>query len=223
MLGTIAIWIGIVSGTVIIAGGVIGVYRCLAGRGKVREHPRLASVLTIEEDERWWIPQRGGPVLGKYLGIKFSNISDQQDVPHDVQNCRIRLESLEYWGDSTQAWFRPPWFNPLLLAWSFNDGGGAEKTIGAGSSRSCDLVCYESQEYSHATIVAAEHRLRPANHIWFGRWHVRCHVEADGWLPVDLDADLIWQPRDTEVGQLRTLEFTSLRVLELQTNPREQP
>jgi hypothetical protein len=162
----------------------------------------LTEALTIEKEHRWCQPQPGGPTLGAYLGFKCSNQTD-----HDILNCRIRLESLQYWVEESRIWIRPDWFNALLLAWSFNDGGGDTKTIGARSNRTCDLVCYESKSDTHATIAAAQERLRQGNQLGFGTWQVRCNVEAEGHLPVELEAAFVWEPRNTPVGQLRKLEF----------------
>lgn len=47
MLGAMAIWIGIVSGIVIIAGGVVGAYRWLLRRGKTHDVPPTTSTTAI--------------------------------------------------------------------------------------------------------------------------------------------------------------------------------
>jgi hypothetical protein len=178
----------------------------------------LIEALTIENEHRWWRPQPGGPTLGAYLGFKCSNQTDD-----DILNCRIRLESLQCWEEESRIWISPHWFSALLLAWSFNDGGGDTKTIGARSNRTCDVVCYESKSDTHATIVAAQEGLRQGNQVGFGTWRVRCNVEAEGYLPVELEAAFVWEPYNTPAGQLRKLEFIELSDRQAERSPNGEP
>ena len=220
---TVGIIVGIIAGVVAISGGVVGFLGWLRRwlRRSRRDQqpeigdrgvPRLSDLVSIERDQRWWQPTPR--VLGKYLGIRCRSQTDQ-----DIMNCRIRLESLEYWVDRSRVWIRPEWFNPLLLAWSFNDGGGSMQTIGAHANRTCDLVCYESKDASSATIIAAEERLRQANQLQFGKWQATLHIEADGCLPVTLQAVFFWEPENTQVGELRKLEFAEFMLLDMEGSP----
>lgn len=171
----------------------------------VTERQHLSDLVRVEEDARWDRPLPGGPTLGRTLGLKVVNLTDGE-----ITNCSVRLEALEFWGEDSQQWFQPEWFSPLLLAWSFNDSGGASKTIGPRSNRTCDLAAYERQDATHAIIIAAEDRLRERNQIQFGTWRAACKIEADSCLPSDSVAVFDWEPENTQVGQLRRLEFRSL-------------
>ena len=168
-------------------------------------HQQLSDLLRVEEDARWDRPLPGSPALGRTLGLKVVNLTDGE-----ITNCSVRLEALELWDEDSQQWLQPEWFSPLLLAWSFNDGGGASKTIGPRSNRTCDLAAYERQDATHAIIVAAEDRLRERNQIQFGTWRAAYKIEADGCLPSDSIIVFVWAQKNTQVGQLRRLEFVSL-------------
>ena len=172
--------------------------------------PRLINELSITEEQR--LVRKSGTateLTGKYLGIRCKNRGDT-----DITNCRIRLEKLEEWNPSWTLWHSR--FDPVTLAWSLNDGGGQTQMIGPRANRMCDLVCYEGEETDHALIVTADPSLRSDRSLEFGRWKATCRVEADGYLPVTIEATFIWEARKLigPVTAARNLEFLGLVVEE---------
>ncbi len=166
-------------------------------RRKNESYPCLCDLVDTTPDPRWLRGQPGGPVLGRYLGIKFDNKRQR-----DLVNARLRLESIEQWLPQSQTWHAPEWFSPLLLVLSFNDGGGDTTTIGVGENRTWDLVCYESEGDTHAKILAAQDALRTPNQIRFGKWRVRCRLAADGCRPCDVEATFDWNATDNLPGRI---------------------
>ena len=136
----------------------------------------LADLLLVEPERRSreLSGETGRVAVDEYLSIKFSNRSDRE-----IANCKMRLESLYYLVPESGRWVGKEKFSPLLLSWSFNDGGGPEMTIAARSNRTCDLVAYEGEGAEEAIIIAAEGTLRGADKLRFGRWRARCHIEAE--------------------------------------------
>jgi hypothetical protein len=129
------------------------------------------------------------------------------------------LERLERWLPKEQRWYAPERFSPLTLAWSANDGGGAAMSIGPLSSRACDLICYERQDARHATILAADHRLREQHSLRFGTWRAHVRFDADGYLPFDVEATFVWEGAAESGVSYRRFEFVELRSLGTPATP----
>lgn len=160
---------------------------------------RLAELLIVQQDPRTWqlAGEAGDLIRGKYLSIKCTNRGEWT-----ILKCKARIERLEYFVAASGRWIEPEWFSPLLLCWSYNDGGGAEMDIGTGSNRTFDLVAYQGEKADAAMIIAAEDELRDRNTLQFGRWRITCNIEADDCIPLILQTTLVW-----ETGEPRNLEF----------------
>jgi len=170
----------------------------------------LADLLAVTQQERT-IPKAGSTseITGRYLGIRCENRGNQ-----DILNCRIRLEDLKEWLPSFR-WWQPTNQSPVLLAWSLHDGGGSTQTIGPGANRTCDFICYETDDAERALLVTADASLRASSGVGFGRWRAICTVEADGgYHPIKFTATFIWEVRELRgpVKAERNLEFLTFDV-----------
>lgn len=161
----------------------------------------LHYLVRVTWEERWIRDQPGGPSAGRYLCVKVENTDAS-----DLVNCRLRIERIEQWLVQSNVWFEPEWFHPLLLAVSFNDGGGDSTTLSPRANRTWDLVAYESPNDTHAKIIAAQHELRTANGLRFGRWRANLRLEADGCQPHDLIVEFMWETREDAL-QGRSLRY----------------
>ncbi len=162
---------------------------------------RLCDLVAVDGAIRWDRGQPGGPLRAKYLVVNIENTSKR-----DLVNARLRLETIEQWLPQSNSWYPPEWFSPLFLVISFNDGGGDKTTIGAGESRTWDLVCYESESDTHVKILAAQPELRTPNQIRFGKWRVLCRFAADNCGTCDIEGAFDWDYTDVIPGRILNFE-----------------
>lgn len=149
----------------------------------------LHDIIRIDGEEKAF--RIDGVYHGKYLRIKFTNTSNSVDLV-----CHARLEQLQL-SKSADGWFSDPtWFSPGLLWWAKGDGGSDTARLGRGANRSCDVACYESRDDQKAKIVWADDTLRSPGVLFSAYWRVTVRLEAEGFMPVDVEAVIRWQAAD---------------------------
>jgi hypothetical protein len=167
--------------------------------------PKLTDALLVEGVTRRTTSHPGAPTWGGNLCLTVRNQTD-----NDVPNCRVRLLSLHQWFRDAKDWYREDLVSELTLEWSASDGGGFSQTIPGRSDRTCDVARYTSIHDTWLQIATADPALRGQNRLLFDRYLLWLRVEADGYLPFDLDAEFEWGP-DGPIGmQVRLLKFTRL-------------